>query len=558
MRYKSLCIILLTTLFLIIPSHLSHAHKPQPPLSPSTYQESTLLIFGQPAIGTLTPASPERSWIFNAPPSTRASLSLQRSSGDAKLTMMLFNQSGAIIISLSTDLQGFVSVPQLFLEGGNYNLRLVADFSNSNADATYEIILASPETPAPIISPPFPTLSSATLAPAETPLMPTATATLFTPLASTIIQIGDVLEGEFLSGGQVDHYSFPAVAGAYITFGLSRLDDADFDPYIELISPSGTVIAQNDNHADSLDALVIHFLLPETGNYTLRASSANGQGSGDYLLALGEGFILRDMERGVAIHNQPHIAQLEAYGVRDVWEIEAVAGDRISISIEKWGVDKESLFDPMVELLSPTGETLAFDDDSGANKNAIITSIEAPISGIYRIHVAAYSHATIGLYRLWWQRDNAFPTATPAPTSALSATPAINATPPPESSTEITPSPTLANAPLLETPAVLLSGVSGSEQITVEFGEIAVRQLYLTINQKLSIFVEGHWSFDGILELYTPDGYMLDRVDDTGAAETFDINPRLLYVAQEDGSYFIYIYGYELSAGTFTLHWRIE
>lgn len=500
--------------------------------SAASHQSDSVLPFGQPVTGTLNAVLPERLWTFEAALGTRAGLSLIRTSGDAKMTLMLFNQTGTLIVSLSTDLQGNASVPQLYLEGGTYTLRLVADFTTGVTESDYELLLASNS----------PAADTTTPAPTTLPTTPD-------PASGIIVPIGTSLEGEFTSDGERDTYSFPGVAGTRITFGLSRIGAATLDPYLELQAPGGSIIASADNYLDSLDVLIINFPLPETGQYTLFASSATGQGMGRYLLSIGTGFILRDVQRGVAAHNEPMLGQLEAYGTRDVWLIEAVAGDSLSISIEKWGTDKDSAFDPMVELVSPTGETLAFDDDSGANKNAILIGIRAPVTGTYHIHVAAYSHATIGNYRLWWQRDNLFPTPTPSP---ITPTPPITAI-----ATQNSLSPSTPAELVSETPPLELSG-SGSELDDIDPGETLVRQIALESGQELTLFVEGHSGFDGVLEIYTPDGYMLDRVDDIGFDQTFDIDPRLTLVAQENGIYTLKVYGYEHSAGEFTLHWRVE
>jgi hypothetical protein len=446
--------------------------------------------------------------------------------------MMLFNQAGTIIVSISTDTQGIASVPQLFLEGGVYTLRVVGDFGGGAQETTFELALIS-------------TASSPAVATETTSVKPVMDNIIGIP-----IQVGDSLENELRADGEIHVYSFRGVAGMRISFGLSRLGEATFDPYLELKTANGETIARSDNYADSLDALVINFALPVTGVYTLTAGSATGQGTGHYLIAIGAGFILRDVERGPAVHNQPIIARLEAYGTRDVWQIEIAAGDSISVSVEKWGAGKNGPFDPMTELVGPGGDTLAFDDDSGANKNAFLTSIAAPASGTYRIHIAAYDHATVGTYRLWWQRDNALPTLTPVPPTA---TPLVGAT-------IGTNSPISTRQPTATMPATPapLAGAMGSELIGIEVDETAIRRVYLEPGQVITVFVEGHWGFDPIVEIYTPDGYMMDRVDDVGFDQTFDINPRLTLTAQESGDYLLYVYGYEYSGGEFTLHWRIE
>ncbi|NDJ87344.1 MAG: hypothetical protein GYB66_15805, partial [Chloroflexi bacterium] len=353
-------------------------------------------------------------------------------------------------------------------------------------------------------------------------------------------------------------FSFVGYAESFITFGVSRVDndrETTLDPYIWLQAPSGETIAEADDHADSDDALVIHLPLEATGVYTLFLNSSDNQGVGPYRVAIGEGFIRYDVDQGGAAHDQPLIASIADYGVRDVWTIDVESGDLISISVEAWD---ESPLDPMVELVAPTGETLAFDDDSGAGGNAFLSSIPAPVTGTYRIHIAAYSHASLGSYRLWWRRDNLFPTPTAAPATATS---------PVSNSATVTPTGTPftidipTGTPIIATtessPTPILSS-SGSLLFDLLEGEQLVQPIELDAGQQLNIFVEGHWGFDGVLEIVAPGGQVLQRVDDIGFGETFDINPRLVQDIATSGRYTIRVYGYENSGGTFTLHWLIR
>ena len=89
-------------------------------------------------------------------------------------------------------------------------------------------------------------------------------------------------------------------------------------------------------------------------------------------------------------------------------------------------------------------------------------------------------------------------------------------------------------------------------------GEIFSRRFQLAQGEQLNLYVEGYWGFDGILELFDPNTTLIDRVDDVGVGQSYDINPRLTYVANRTGEYLLLVYGYDNSGGDFRLYWSIE
>ncbi len=503
--------------------------------SEQLWQSGDVFPLGQTVTGILTPVAAEHEWSLDVPTGTSIALTVIRTSGNAPLTIQMFNAIGNLVISLKTDDQGVVNLPLLYLEGGVYHLTLSGDFNTGAGDTGYELSVS------PInfdFATPQPTSSSA-----QPTLPPTPGNPASIGRESTRLELGDVYIGEFTQDGDTHRFSFLGFAEMQITFGLHALEGATFDPFIQLQAPNGEIIAEDDNHNDSLDALVINFELPATGVYTIYATSIDGLGTGAYLLALNEGFILRDVEQGETFNNEPIVAELEAYGVRDVWVVELAAGDTVTISVEVWD-DTDEFFDPMVELVAPDGESLAFNDDGGDDRNAFLADVVAPTTGTYRIHIAAFSHDSIGAYRLSWQRERLITeTTTSVPTS----------------------SPTLAEIPSSPTPtatqpepeSVALTE-SGSELLSVDFGGALTFEVELETGQVFDVRVEGHWGFDGVLEISRPDGTLLELVDDIGFGQNYDINPRLTLIVEEDGVYVLRVYGYQFSAGEFTLHWEIR
>lgn len=495
---------------------------------PSSAQNGGLLLLNQPINGSLSTVQNRQEWNFNAEPTTTVTLNLTRTAGVAPLSLQMFNGFGTMVVNVTTDASGIATIPTLFLEGGAYRVILAGDFSASSDPISYNISISA-------FLPDASSLQNDT----STIVLPTPTDEPQSP--ATQLSIGDQYEGTLTTSGEIARFAFLGRAEEFITFGMNAPEASPIDPSIELRAPDGTIIAQSDNYYGTAVALVVHQQLPTTGVYELIARSANTE-TGEYMVAIGRDFVLYDVERGVGAHNQPIIARIENMGVRDVWFIDVEAGELITVSVENWGSD---FIDPMVEIVTPSGETLAFNDDGGEDKNAFIAGVRAPETGRYRVHVAVYDHSSAGAYRLLWRAESRTPTPTAPPPTR---TPAPTGTQPPSATPEATSS-TIVTA---------LASPRGQVDGSLAISGIFERTVQLNTNDKINLFVEGYYGFDGILAIYDADGSLITSVDDIGFGDNYDINPRLTYIADADGEYVIQVYGFANSAGDFTLYWSID
>jgi hypothetical protein len=499
---------------------------------PSMAQGGGLLPLNQPVNGTLFADQNRQEWTFTAEPTTTVTLSVTRTAGVAPLSLQMFNSTGTILVNITTDASGTATIPTLYLEGGAYRVVLTGDFTLDQTPATYTISISA-----------FNAITVPSQPDPDSIALPTPTDEPQSPAIQ--LEIGERYEGTLTNGDDVVRFAFLGRAEEYVTFGMNAPEDSLLDPAVELRAPDGSIIAASDDYYDTTTALVIHEQLPTTGVYELIASSQNNE-PGDYMVAIGRDFVLYDVERGVGAHNQPIIARIENMGVRDVWFIDVEAGELLTVSVENWGSD---FIDPMVEIVTPGGETLAFNDDGGEDRNAFITGIQAPETGRYRVHVAVYDHGSAGAYRLLWRADSRTPTPTaprPSPTSAP-----IGTQPP-------TATPTVATTDDLSATVLSLVEQRGSMDGVTTSDAPFERTITLAEDDKLDLVIEGYFGFDGILELYDANGVLITSVDDVGFAETYDINPRLTYIADEDGEYLIRIYGFNTNTGEFRLSWRVE
>lgn len=114
----------------------------------------------------------------------------------------------------------------------------------------------------------------------------------------SVLSIGSIVESE-LRAGESQRYTLTALALTILSIRVEALDDR-LDPQLELLDPSGALVAANDDFAypATLDALLQAFVLPKTGAYTLIIAGVGGSG-GVYRLHVLPGYdslALRDLD----------------------------------------------------------------------------------------------------------------------------------------------------------------------------------------------------------------------------------------------------------------------
>lgn len=98
--------------------------------------------------------------------------------------------------------------------------------------------------------------------------------------ANGTLASGDCTAGLRNTGQYTDSHAFTGTVGQNVTVDLS----ATFDTYVILVSPSGTVAAQNDDISSSnLNSRIANFTLTGTGTWTIEVTSywAPGEAGGD-------------------------------------------------------------------------------------------------------------------------------------------------------------------------------------------------------------------------------------------------------------------------------------
>ncbi|OAB61764.1 peptidase S1 [Leptolyngbya valderiana BDU 20041] len=214
------------------------------------------------------------------------------------------------------------------------------------------------------------------------------------------------VDGELGNGDNVlpvdnsyfDAYMFEGNAGQTVTLAMSSLE---FDPYLILLGPNGSDVAQDNNGGGNRNAR-IHVRLPETGRYILLANSNQGGESGRYRLSLNSG------DRNVAPSPPTGNLLLQERGqlqagdlvlpedgsLYDVYRFEGREGQTVTVTLESPD------FDTYLLLLSEAVRPIAQNDDIGPGNTNSALQVRLPYTGTYFVWVNAYDNTGRGRYEL--------------------------------------------------------------------------------------------------------------------------------------------------------------
>jgi hypothetical protein len=237
------------------------------------------------------------------------------------------------------------------------------------------------------------------------------TATTPTPLASQPIVFGQSKTGALTASdastgdedAATDAYALRLTAGQQVQIDLSS---SDFDPKLELFSPSGESVAEDDDGGAGNSAR-IRFTAPRAGTYQIRAMALQSGGLGAYTLRAGARPPVvpmpapRPLVLGTAVAGAISAAtpsyENEGEETRAVrYSFNATAGNVYKITATK---RNGSELDPRVsvgKLRNGALEEPASDDDGGGDMNSSLR-FRPTAAGVYVVEVTAVGE-TLGDY----------------------------------------------------------------------------------------------------------------------------------------------------------------
>lgn len=190
------------------------------------------------------------------------------------------------------------------------------------------------------------------------------------------VTVGTTTSGKIESTGDHDWFSVNLTAGTRYTIDLDGTNTSGlYDPYVQLYSTSGTLLASDDDSGLGLNSELTY--TPTTsGTYYVDASSASffSSTTGNYNLTVTAAAPVADdygadtNTTGRATAGRTIAGKIETAGDHDWFSITLTAGNTYTINLN--GTASGGLGDPYVRLHNSAGVQVAYDDDNGAGLNA--------------------------------------------------------------------------------------------------------------------------------------------------------------------------------------------
>ncbi len=187
-------------------------------------------------------------------------------------------------------------------------------------------------------------------------------------------------------------WRFSGQAGQVVTIDMSGWIPGGFDPYLTLLGSDGRTLKENDDiSSDNYDARIATFILPQSGDYFIRAGRPGSQDP--YTLLLQE-VQTPEISFGQTLSSDTQTIEL--------WRFSGPAGQVVDIDLSG---ASDSGFDPYLTLYASDGSVLAENNNaSGTSYDARIAAFILPQSGDYFIRAGPPGYTTPYQLRLTARR----------------------------------------------------------------------------------------------------------------------------------------------------------
>lgn len=207
------------------------------------------------------------------------------------------------------------------------------------------------------------------------------------------LRLGVPVQGTLSETLPLHTWTYAATAGEQVTLtavDLSRNAENDLrlDMGLRLIAPDGSEVAANDDDLSGAlygiyDAQIADVVLAQSGIYTIQVEQV--QGTGTYTLGISGSQWFDLHEQGVT-RIEGHISDIYP---TERWMFRGTAGDSLTFTMLATSGD----LDPLLELLDPVGQRMAFNDDTNdpdLGVNAQIAGVLLPEDGVYVLEASRY------------------------------------------------------------------------------------------------------------------------------------------------------------------------
>lgn len=205
---------------------------------------------------------------------------------------------------------------------------------------------------------------------------------------------GQDIYGTRNPGNDEDPYYINGTAGQVLTVEMWK-NNSNLDTYVYVRDPNNQTIGVNDDASGTTDSRLV-VTLPTSGRFIVVAKGYNDS-TGAYRLRATLGSSTgSDNEDGRWLsHDQTRSGILNSNSDEDTYYFNGVSSRIVSIKLWKDG----SNVDTVLEVYSPTGNRVAFNDDSENSTNSWVV-FTAPNTGVYRVKARSYEHNSSGAYQI--------------------------------------------------------------------------------------------------------------------------------------------------------------
>jgi len=203
--------------------------------------------------------------------------------------------------------------------------------------------------------------------------------------------------------GDLDLYTFTANQGDRIilSIGEGSAATATFDPYMELLSPTGAVLTSDAR----VSSAYIEVTAATSGTFGVLVRELNNNTTGDYRIYFdkaphtGAATDPADGDGKVLTPNSTTSAAIGSVGDLDLYTFSAAAGDRIVLSMGE-GSAATATFDPYLALYGPAGNQITTD----AGVASAYIEVTATVAGTYTVLALENNNDTTGDYKLYFEK----------------------------------------------------------------------------------------------------------------------------------------------------------
>lgn len=337
------------------------------------------LAYGDQVLGRITAQAPLAFYFLRAQRGDVITISMQRTSGNLDPYLDLATPDGIVLVS---DDDGMAASGTLDAAITNYTVLrsgtylIVATRFGREAGATEgTFVLSVAQTPAEMLG--------------------------LEPDSAYLIDYGGTLTGTISDEVPARYYRFEAERGDVVAVTMQR-QDSSLDPFVRVLDAGLIPLAEDDNSGGDRGARIAALTLPQRGTYYIAASRSGeqeGRSEGAFVLRLSGRPGLTNGQALEIIYGTTVSGLISDQTPEEEYVFVGQVGDVVRITMERVDGDLDSL----VTLYDSARKQIAFDDDSGGEKDALLDRFELPADGMYLLIASRFDRAkgtTNGSYLL--------------------------------------------------------------------------------------------------------------------------------------------------------------